>query len=191
MIRRTGAALWLGVTLCTVGAASMVDSSAAQAAVVKPLDLPTLTARAQIVALGRVTASEARWREGRIVTTVAFAPSQTLKGPAQEALQVEILGGEVEGIAQKVSGMPQFEVGEEVVLFLRPKGAVHQVVGLAQGKFTVSRAAEVASVRADLQGLTQPKVAAAGVTTLEALPAAPAVALSQFLADIQRHVETP
>jgi hypothetical protein len=49
-----------------------------------------------------------------------------------------VLGGEIDGIAQRVEGMAAFEPGERVTVFLQksPKGA-WRTVGLSQGKLRI------------------------------------------------------
>jgi hypothetical protein len=51
---------------------------------------------------------------------------------------VTTVGGKVGNTILRVSGMPQFQTGENTVLFLERSGAYTTVVGLNQGKFSIS-----------------------------------------------------
>ena len=63
-------------------------------------------------------------------------------GDVANNVVVRTLGGEVGNIGMKVSGTPQFTLGEEVIVFLRndPVDPTQfQVIGMSQGKFHVER----------------------------------------------------
>lgn len=154
----------------------------AEAAVVKAFDLPTLTRKADLVVVGTVTHTAARWVEGRIVTRVTLTPSQVLKGSPGETVTIEVLGGEVDGIGQLVSGMARFEVGEETVVFLERAAETHRVVGLAQGKFRVERGPTGVALVPDLTGLTAATRDAQGQVVLAPLGAdTPVLTLQRFV----------
>lgn len=108
--------------------------------------------------LGTVTGQESRWDAGRtnINTLVTIAVSEWLKGKPfttspegkysknllscqrSDSVVVTVPGGKVGDITQWVEDTPQFQTGEQVLLFLHSyrDGAV-EVVGGVQGKFAI------------------------------------------------------
>ncbi len=114
-----------------------------------------LAARADLGVLGSVIAIRSAWNEDRslIVSYVTVRVSETLLGtdPRAEVI-VRVAGGVLpaEDIGMTVSGAPEFQVGEEVVVLLRggvapgrlEREAVgvppfYRVVGGELGKFTL------------------------------------------------------
>lgn len=141
---------FLVLALLLAAAAPALASSALE------MDLPALTARATDVVHGRVLSAVPAWSgdHRRIVTRVELEVLETWKGSASGRVTVVQPGGELGGIGQRVSGVAQLGRGEEVVLFLEQVGPTHRVVGLAQGVYRVSTAAEVRqAVPASLEGL--------------------------------------
>jgi hypothetical protein len=51
---------------------------------------------------------------------------------------VTTVGGKIGDLELHVSGMPSFQQGEDAVLFIEQSGTYQVVVGLGQGKFTVT-----------------------------------------------------
>lgn len=113
--------------------------SAGSATTVVGYDLEDLAGASDTIVTGQVTEVASEWREGRIVTRVTIRPDTVLKGAPEDAVTVEVFGGVVDGIGQKVSGMASFEPDERVAVFLRRDATrpVYHVVGMAQGKLTV------------------------------------------------------
>jgi hypothetical protein len=100
-----------------------------------------LAAGSDLVVRGTVAKTESSLTKdgSRIVTAVRVDVAETLKGAPARQVTVVTEGGEVGEIGQVVSGAPRFSEKEEVVLFLAREGAVHRVVGMAQGKLEVVR----------------------------------------------------
>jgi hypothetical protein len=121
------------------------------------LDLPTLVARADQVVLAHVvsTASHFTADHGTIYTDVVLAVTRSYKGAAQpgQTLTVQREGGSVGGIAAQVAGAPLFVVGEDAVVFVSSQAGRNVVVGMAQGKLTVTVVAGQKFVAANLSGL--------------------------------------
>ncbi|MEN9797941.1 MAG: hypothetical protein RL653_1637 [Pseudomonadota bacterium] len=105
------------------------------------MDVPSLARASDAVVRCKVVSSSSRWsRDGRrILTEVRLEVVETIAGEAGRELQVVQPGGVVGDIGQKVDGLAAFEPGEEAVLFLERRGAVHGVVGMAQGKWRVEK----------------------------------------------------
>jgi hypothetical protein len=112
----------------------------ASATSMHPFSLDELIYVADQIVVGEVVQVEARFaREGRaIYTYVDVAVTERLKGqPAGEILTVWVLGGEVGDVGLSVAGTPEFDVGEEVVLFLEDTARGPSVLGWQQGKFAL------------------------------------------------------
>jgi hypothetical protein len=123
------------------------------AAVIPWMDLPEITARAELVVLGTVESAESGWSDdGRIIVTrTTFSVERVLKGGPRVRVVVETAGGMVGDLAMVASGAPVFRAGERVLLFLEPSGGPqagaaggagagrHGVVGWNLGRMTVRR----------------------------------------------------
>jgi hypothetical protein len=123
----------------------------ARASTALPATVEGLARASDAVVRGTVAASASRFTaDGRqIYTFVEIRPAAVWRGSAPARTVVRVPGGEVGNLGMLVPGSPRFTAGEEVVLFLRRSGEVHQLVGLAQGKFSVAGGA----ARPDLAGL--------------------------------------
>ena len=88
-----------------------------------------------------VTISVEEWLKGKPFTTSKDGKysSNPLSCQISDRLVVTTLGGSVGDIAQHVEDVPQFETGEQVLLFLNlGLGNVVAVVGGIQGEFTIT-----------------------------------------------------
>ena len=124
------AVLWLCVASVPASATTLVLQSTA-----KLYEHADLVA---VIDVQRITSIQTR---GRIVTHVEARVSDTFKGGEVGAsLKVLVAGGAVDGLAQRVEGMPTFTEGESCLVFLRQVApAVYQVVALEQGKLALQR----------------------------------------------------
>lgn len=104
-----------------------------------------LTKSSDTIITGKVEDVTSRWSSDgkKIVTSVSVIPDKVIRGKAVgQKVVLEYDGGEVGGIGFKVSDTPAFKKGENVLLFLkegksRVDGAVHNVVGRAQGAYKI------------------------------------------------------
>lgn len=110
------------------------------AVLVRPLPIEELNQRSESVVHATVTAkSVQRDAQGRIYTKVTLQVQESWKGKRPpENFSLVHSGGVLGDKIATVSGQPEYEIGEEVVLFLvlnqRGEGVT---LGLAQGKFKV------------------------------------------------------
>ena len=125
--------------LCFLIAISAAGQSAASSVV--QMDLEDLATRADRIIVGACEGSITEEADGLLHTRTTFTVRRALKGPAQDRISVLFPGGESDGVRQWISGMPAFEPGEEVVLFLSApdRGGRVWPIGLAQGKFEIWR----------------------------------------------------
>jgi hypothetical protein len=129
---------------------ALLAAAPAFASAALQMDVAALTAAATDVVDGQVVSSTAVWTgdHRRIVTHVVVAVRDAWKGGASGRITVVQPGGELDGIGQRVSGVAELSSGERVVLFLERLGALHRVVGLAQGVYRVQPGDGVAGSRA-------------------------------------------
>jgi len=99
----------------------------ARATSVVPPTFSELVAESDAIYRARVTTVQARRvarEDGSVVikTFVTLAIEHTLKGPAQDGVTLEFLGGKIGDESLLVSGMPQFTVGERGIYFVQGNG---------------------------------------------------------------------
>jgi hypothetical protein len=148
--------------------------AAARASIAMPLSVAALSQKADLVVRGTVLRQSAAWtRAGRIVTATELAVKEAWKGTPPEHLTVRHWGGKVDDVGQQVAGEVDFQDGEEVVLFLaktRLTDGSYQVLGMAQGKFTVTATAGQVGAVQHLDGLATLKDGQATAAQPQALP---------------------
>jgi hypothetical protein len=121
----------------------LVLARGAGATVLVPMDLGELSRDARTIARGRVVSVDARWTDDRrtIETIVTLEPDAVLKGQAGDLVRFRVPGGLLGRFRNVVVGAPQFEVGQQVIVFLGATGPmVPYVLGLNQGVYRVERA---------------------------------------------------
>ena len=163
--------------------------SQAHASLVEALDLATLMGEAEQVVVARVISLNSRFDErGQIVTDVAMQVEESVKGeqPAGAAIVVRKQGGVLGDIGMRVSGEPNFSVGETVVLFGgRTKDGALRPVGMSQGALRVF----------EQDGKRFARSANGGAATVKRVngkleKAAPAVPAARPLADLLSELRT-
>lgn len=148
----------LTMVLLLLFSRTLASGSRAEAATVEAMTLNEMAQRAEMILIGRVASSRADWntRRTRIYTYVTLEVERFLKGGAgEDEITIRHWGGEAGGFRSLVPGSPQFVVGEEVLLFCAgTRARVPTVLGLALGKFTITRDAAGARIlKRDISGL--------------------------------------
>jgi hypothetical protein len=120
----------------------VLTAAALRATSVTPPSFPELVAEAQVIAQGTVTSISSRWVDGpqgrMIKTFVDFAVAKQLKGDPASTLTLEFLGGTVGPDTLRVSGMPEFKVGDSEIVFVRDNGVQFcPLVRLMHGRYRV------------------------------------------------------
>jgi hypothetical protein len=95
---------------------------------------------ADMVFVGSVSHVESRWaapEQGTIDTLVTFTDLVPLFGVEGSEVVLRFSGGAVDGMREEIAGMPQFKVGDRVVVFARNGRLVSPIVGFHQGLFRV------------------------------------------------------
>ena len=110
------------------------------ATTVQRLGLEDLVKKAQTIVVGKVTDSRTYWTADRklILTNYTIQVDENIKGEPARSVEVTAIGGKIGDLELHVSGMVSFVDGENAVVFIERSGAYQTVVGLAQGKFTVT-----------------------------------------------------
>lgn len=125
-----------------LGILVLVMAPVAGATVLLALEVEDLAVMAPVVLVGEVNAVESSWnpQKTKIHTRVLITPIEVLKGPADlGTVTVKFLGGKVGDTVASLPGVPRFEVGEKVLLFLEPRKDKdgYLPVGFFQGKYKV------------------------------------------------------
>jgi hypothetical protein len=121
------------------------------ATTVQRLALEDLVKKAHRIVIGKVSSSRTYWSADRklILTNYSIRVDENMKGRPAAIIELTTVGGKIGDVALYVSGMPSFQTGEDAVVFVEQSGAYQTVVGLGQGKFTVSNG-EVSNNVSDL-----------------------------------------
>ena len=102
--------------------------------------LPELASDAGLVVEGRVVAQRSFWNDARtrILTEVEIQVDQAHKGNGPPRVSVVQMGGVIDGVRMSVHGSLDWQLDEEVLLFLEPSlPGRHRVAGFSQGKFEI------------------------------------------------------
>ena len=143
----------LGVRATVAALLLLAAAGGVYATIVPKMDLPTLVANADSILQGKVEAIEVRMDDKLHLpfTWVRVRVDDPLKGPRTQTVFVRHVGGKAPGSPYTVmaSGMPHFEMGDNVIVFLRDLhdgSNAYQVVGLNQGKYEVFGEVAVAQI---------------------------------------------
>jgi hypothetical protein len=115
-------------------------AASAHATVLVPADLGELSRDARAIARGRVIAVDPQWTGDHrtIETVVSLEVDAYLKGSLGPVLQFRVPGGSLGRFRSIMVGAPEFEVDQQVVVFLGAQGpSVPHVLGLSQGVFRI------------------------------------------------------
>lgn len=118
-----------------------MSAAAAWSTIVKPFSLRGLASVAHEVVRGEVVDEEVvydAWWD-RVYTHTFVRVDEAIGGAVRpgDLIVVRQLGGELDGLETVLVGTADFTLGDEVVLFTRTDGALHYLVGMAQGSYFV------------------------------------------------------
>ena len=109
-----------------------------------PVTLEELSTRAERIVVAQVDHQEARFNEDGtlILTHTTLVVEETLAGPPTATVEVNEYGGRVGELTLAVPGLPRFEEGERVLLFLcRDALDLVRTCGASQGRLVLSTGA--------------------------------------------------
>jgi hypothetical protein len=118
-----------------------VLSVALRATVIVPAEFREVVNGSDIIAYGRVIETTVEWSSDRkhVDTLVTFQVGTYLKGGPGETLVFKVPGGTIGRYRNVLVGAPQFNTGEEAVLFLNSRDREYPAVfGLNQGVYRVT-----------------------------------------------------
>jgi hypothetical protein len=118
----------------------MVCARDLRATVLLPAAFREIVAGSQIIVYGRVASVRPEWSSdrSRIDTVVTVAAGSYLKGGPGSTVTFRVPGGQIGRYRNVMVGAPQFQPGEEAILFLSASGpSIAHVFGLSQGVFRV------------------------------------------------------
>jgi hypothetical protein len=121
--------------------AILTMSATLWASTVLKLDLESLVANSDQIVDGKVTQVKSKVEDGKVYTYTELEVEDGMKGVATgETVTIKQLGGRTEDLATWVPGVPHFQSGERVIVFLEKSTpqALPVVTGMSQGKFQVS-----------------------------------------------------
>jgi hypothetical protein len=127
---------WIAITFPV----SLILCAGAAATTFAWMSVAKMTHAASVIVRARCVANTTRWDAGEIWTFTSFEIEDVWKGAAPPRIQVRLLGGRSGNLTSQVSGIPRFQAGEEVILFLEmtPRGD-YSVVSWMQGTFRILR----------------------------------------------------
>jgi hypothetical protein len=118
--------------------AILFSSSNARATTLKRMSVADLSRAARAIVRARCIENSTRWDSGEIWTFTTFDVEEIWKGSTPSRITVRLIGGEVRNLKSTVSGVPRFDRGEELVLFLeRTAAGDFSVVSWVQGTFRI------------------------------------------------------
>lgn len=137
----------------------------ARATVLVPIEFRELVNVSTTIVHGRVVDARAAWVDGRraIETFLTIEADEYLKGSGGGTVTVRVPGGRIGRYRTIFVGAPEFQRGDEVVLFLRTYADRVAIVGLSQGAF------RVVADRSGRRIVTSPVVMGKDAGTVEAV----------------------
>ncbi|MFA5624696.1 MAG: hypothetical protein WC966_06545 [Bradymonadales bacterium] len=131
--------LYLLLGQCVFCLSLCMAPSFGNATLVESLSLEELSVAADMIAIGRVVDMRAEWSEEylRIETLCVLELEQCIKGDCKEKIEFKKRGGSVGSLHQVVIGEPQFDLGDELVVFLEKLERGYFFLGLTQGKYRI------------------------------------------------------
>jgi hypothetical protein len=167
----------------------MLLASPAAATVYVPVDFREMVTASHAIVHGQVVdvRSEPTRDRMMVVTYVTLRADGHLKGSSGEFVTFVVPGGQVGRYRRLIVGAPQFERGDEVVVFLSARGpSIPYLFGLSQGVYRVARGADGRAL------VTPPAAMARGAGTERLVRGDPArrpLPLASFASEVRAIVE--
>ncbi len=120
--------------------------SPASATTLARMSLSDLARAAGAIVRVRCSATTSQWESGTIWTFTDFDVLESFKGAPPQRIRVRVPGGRVGHLMATVEAAPQFQPGEEIVLFLEKTAAGdYGVTAWAEGTFRIRRSPSAAA----------------------------------------------
>jgi hypothetical protein len=119
--------------------AALLGVAQLQSATLQQLSMNDLIAKSTAIVRGTVQGSYTAFSGPVIFTHYRVQVAERWKGSAGATVDVAVPGGVAGGMRQTYSGAPQFQPGDQCVLFLwTGKSGMTQIMGFSQGAFAVA-----------------------------------------------------
>lgn len=107
--------------LCLVFSATFLTllPSKAEASTIVQRSIEEMSVLADAVARGEVMDTQSVWRDGSIVTRVSVRVEERWFGDLPDVVELWVPGGEIDGLRAHVAGMTEYNVGDDVIVFLQ------------------------------------------------------------------------
>jgi len=128
------------------------------ATVVRKVELTQLVEHSAVILHGIVRAVDddlSTSCKGPFLTRLDLEVIRYWKGPSKPTFELTLPGGRACSLRMKVPGMPQFESGQEVILFLEKTSVGFVLTGLHQGVYWVDAEMVRAHKSAEAKPLSQ------------------------------------
>jgi len=168
-------ALLAAVPLSRAGATTIIEK-----------DFSSICAEADLIFAGVVRKVESRWRDQArrsIETVVTFTVEERVHGVSGSEVELAFAGGEMDGLREVVAGIPEFRVGEQVVVFASSQPSISPVIGFNQGYFRVEGGRVLNAERAPVLGARQRALTVGDSSQTER-----GMPLSEFLAAVRQRL---
>jgi len=124
-----------GLTLSAI----LLSCGIVRATTLKRMSVAELSRAAHTIVRARCVTISTKWDSGEIWTFTTFDVEETWKGSVPARITVRLIGGQTGNLKSTVSGVPRFDRGEELVLFLQKTSAGDfSVVSWVQGTFRIT-----------------------------------------------------
>ena len=132
---------WERITEIVIAAAiALAFAAAISATTIERMSLQKMAQSAPVIVRAQCKGNSVVRDAGEVWTLSSFAVEETWRGETTPQITVRLLGGRMGDITAHVSGVPRFQPGEDVVLFLEPtKRGDFSVVSWEQGTFRIRR----------------------------------------------------
>jgi len=125
-------------SLICVSMVAAAFSPSAPGTSLKNMSVEEMTRVSPLIVRARCVANFTGLDSGEIWTFTKFRVLETWRGSPPPVITVRLLGGTVGNVTSTVSGVPRFNAGEDVVLFLGSTArGDYSVVSWAQGTFRI------------------------------------------------------
>lgn len=136
-----------GLRLATVALSAFLVATSSYATTVKPSSFAELVNQSDYIvrAVVKSTTSERQVKNGRtkIYTRVELEVREVIAGQPPSPLVLVMLGGRVGEEEMRIAGAPQFEVGNEDILFVRDNGkTIYPLTAMMHGRYRVLKEQE-------------------------------------------------
>lgn len=147
-----------------------LSATAAFATVARYMDLPSLVKISDVIVQGKAIKQKQLYDKTRklpLLQTTIQVQQVHMGKTTSKTVVIQQIGGTHEGVTTKIAGDAKFEMGEEVIVFLKKgTGNLHFLNAMGQAKYTVSRVGNKVTIARDLTGFAFVKPGETNITPI-------------------------